>query len=395
MEHNYRERRLRRLRSYVITLGLALLSIASFAIGAISLAERLNPQPLESRPAPIETSAADQQVPAPSPTRAEFTPSPTPPQASDEEPAPESTPPAELGATGLRPNELGEIIILEYHVVGDEEGRWSRTRSNFRRDLEMLYEQGYRLISILDYLDNNITLEAGFTPIVITFDDSNRSQFRLVIGPDGEWVADPDTAVGIFEQFIEEYPDFGHSLTFSILPGADAPNDLFGQADLNGAQLNYLVERGHVLASHTLWHADLTALSKGDVEEQLGRSQAMVEDLVAGYPLRVLTLPYGGYPKELAWAKSGAYNGTEYRHEMILMVGANPAPAPNHVDFDPFYTPRVQATQDEIDRVFGRFNQSPGERYVSDGDPKTITFPNGLNSQLNETTVGDLTLKPY
>ena len=284
---------------------------------------------------------------------------------------------------------------MEYHVVGDEEGRWSRTRSNFRRDLEMLYEQGYRLINILDYLDNNINVEAGFTPVVITFDDSNRSQFQLVIGSDGEWVADPDTAVGVFEQFIEEYPDFGHSLTFSVLPGADPPNDLFGQPDLNGAQLNYLVERGHVLASHTLWHADLRALSKADVEEQLGRAQAMVDNLVKGYRLRILTLPYGGYPQEVAWAKTGSFDGTEYRHEMILMVGADPAPAPNHIEFDPFYTPRVQATQDEIDRVFGRFEQRPEERYVSDGDPRTITFPTELESQLNEGTVGDLTLKPY
>ena len=395
MQQNYRERRLRRLRSYLITLGLVLLSIVSLVIGAIGLAEHLDSQPIASRTAPVQVDVAASQTPTPPQTETGITPTPSPTEAEDQQATPESIPTAEPGTTGLRPNELGEVIILEYHIVGDEEGRWSRTRSNFRRDLEMLYQQDYRLISILDYLDNNINLEAGFTPIVITFDDSNRSQFQLAIGPDGEWVADPDTAVGIFEQFIKEYPDFGHSLTFSILPGADSPNDLFGQADLNGAQLNYLVERGHILASHTLWHADLSVLSKGDVEEQLGRTQAMVGDWVEGYRLRVLTLPYGGYPQELAWAKSGAYNGTEYRHDMILKVGANPAPAPNHVDFDPFYTPRVQATQDEIDRVFGRFKQRPEERYVSDGDPKTITFPNELNSQLNEGTVGDLTLKPF
>ena len=129
---------------------------------------------------------------------------------------------------------------------------------------------------------------------------------------------------------------------------------------MTDAQLNYLVERGHVLASHTLWHADLAGLSKGEVEEQLGRTQEMIEGWVEGYRLRVLTLPYGQYPEDLEWAKSGVYDGTEYRHEMILQVGANPAPAPNHVDFDPYYTPRVQATQDEIDRVFGRFEQNPG-----------------------------------
>ncbi len=395
MQPNYRERRLRRLHSHLITLGLVLLSIVSFTIGAVSLVQRPNIQPIDPGPTPVQTNLTASQTPTPSHIDANITPSPSPSQAADQQATPEPDPPVEPSTTGLQPNELGEVIILEYHIVGDEEGRWSRTHANFRRDLEMLYAQGYRLVSILDYLDNNITLEAGFTPVVITFDDSNRSQFQLVIDPDGDWMADPDTAVGVFEQFIRDHPDFGHSLTFSVLPGADQPNDLFGQADLTDAQLNYLVERGHVLASHTLWHADLSGLSKGEVEEQLGRAQEMIEGWVEGYRLRVLTLPYGGYPEDLEWAKSGVYDGTEYRHDMILKVGANPAPAPNHVDFDPYYTPRVQATQDEIDRVFGRFKQNPEERYVSDGDPKTIAFPNGLRSQLNEATVGELTLRPY
>ena len=63
----------------------------------------------------------------------------------------------------IKANEVGQIMILEWHVIGEKEGRWARTYENFRKDLETLYERGYRLISLRDVLNNNISTEAGFT----------------------------------------------------------------------------------------------------------------------------------------------------------------------------------------------------------------------------------------
>ena len=54
-------------------------------------------------------------------------------------------------------------MVLEWHVIGEKEGRWARTYENFRKDLETLYERGYRLVSLRDVLNNNISTEAGFT----------------------------------------------------------------------------------------------------------------------------------------------------------------------------------------------------------------------------------------
>ncbi|MCL5046884.1 MAG: hypothetical protein M1598_08910, partial [Actinobacteria bacterium] len=47
----------------------------------------------------------------------------------------------------VKPNELGEIIILEYHGIANKEERWARQYENFRKDLETLYNQGYRLLA--------------------------------------------------------------------------------------------------------------------------------------------------------------------------------------------------------------------------------------------------------
>ena len=48
-------------------------------------------------------------------------------------------------AGSLPPNELGRVMILEYHKIDQPEERWTRTPENFRRDLETLYARGYRL----------------------------------------------------------------------------------------------------------------------------------------------------------------------------------------------------------------------------------------------------------
>ena len=62
------------------------------------------------------------------------------------------------GAESLAPNELGRVMILEYHKIDYPEERWTRTPENFRRDLETLYARGYRLIALGDLLDGRIAL---------------------------------------------------------------------------------------------------------------------------------------------------------------------------------------------------------------------------------------------
>src|SRR5581483_5653531 len=51
-----------------------------------------------------------------------------------------ASPPPAPDFERIRPNELGQIMVLEYHEIGDEELRWTRSRENFRHDLEYLYQ---------------------------------------------------------------------------------------------------------------------------------------------------------------------------------------------------------------------------------------------------------------
>jgi hypothetical protein len=90
----------------------------------------------------------------------------------------------------------------------------------------------------------------------------------------------------------------------------------------------------------------------------------------------------GAYPKELGWAISGALNGSAYRHDAILMVAGGAALSPHARGLDPFHLPRIQATEAELGYWISYFDKRGEERYVSDGDPATITVPRGQTAQV-------------
>ena len=46
------------------------------------------------------------------------------------------------------PNELGSIMILEYHRIAEPDGRWTRSPAHLREDLERLWDAGYRSIAL-------------------------------------------------------------------------------------------------------------------------------------------------------------------------------------------------------------------------------------------------------
>src|SRR3712207_7972915 len=86
--------------------------------------------------------------------------------------------------TDLPPNELGRIMVLEYHRTGSPEGEFVRTLENFRKDLQALYQAGYRPVTMRQVLEGNIDIPRGTTPVVFTMDDATRGQFYL--RPDGK-----------------------------------------------------------------------------------------------------------------------------------------------------------------------------------------------------------------
>jgi peptidoglycan/xylan/chitin deacetylase (PgdA/CDA1 family) len=281
------------------------------------------------------------------------------------------------------PNELGQVMILEYHEVGPEEKRWARTYQNFRSDLETLYEEGYRLVSLRDYLDGTIDLPKGYSPVILTFDDSTPGQFRYLEEED-TLLIDPQCAVGILEEFYREHPDFGLEATFYVL----LPHP-FGQPALADEKLRYILEVGMDLGNHTWNHSDLRGLSSSEVSRQLALPVKHVYEVTRGYTLDTLSLPYGSYPiKNIEALASGEYEETAYANKGVLLVGAGPAPSPYSLAFDPLRLPRIQAIQSELDKWMHHFRENPEDLYVSDGNADVVTFPSSQAGRLDAQATG-------
>jgi peptidoglycan/xylan/chitin deacetylase (PgdA/CDA1 family) len=294
-----------------------------------------------------------------------------------------------FAAADGRPNELGRVMILEYHKIDYPEERWTRTPENFRRDLETLYAHGYRLQSLNDLLDGKITVGAGFTPVVLTFDDSSPGQFRY-IERNGTLEIDPKSGIGVLEAFIQERPDFGRAATFFVLPGASRPNRLFDQPEHEGRKLKFLVSRGYEIGNHTLWHANLGKYPEPVVRQQIAEAQQWIQRHVPDYRIRTLALPHGVYPRDVSWALRGTAKGVTYSHDAILMVAGGAAPSPFSRSFDPQRLPRIQAVERDLAYWLDHFTKRPEERFVSDGDPGTVTVPSARRDKLRTDLPGSV-----
>jgi peptidoglycan/xylan/chitin deacetylase (PgdA/CDA1 family) len=287
------------------------------------------------------------------------------------------------GAGPLAPNELGRFMILEYHKIDYPEERWTRTPENFRRDLETLYAKGYRLVNLGDVLDRRIALPAGTTPVVLTFDDSSPGQFRY-LEKNGTLEIDPKCGVGILEAFIKERPDFGRGGTFYVLPGASKPNRLFNQPALEGKKLQFLASNGYEIGNHTLWHANLAKYPEATVRAQVAEAQVWIQRHVPDYKTRTLALPHGVYPSDINWVLRGSAKGTTYSHDAVLMVAGGAAPSPYSRSFDPVRLPRIQAVERDLAYWLTYFDKNPQDRFVSDGDPNSVTVPTAQRDRLRD-----------
>lgn len=289
----------------------------------------------------------------------------------------------------IKPNELGKVLILEYHDVSGKEGRWSKYYGSFRSDLETLYKAGYRPVSLRDFVTNRIDVPAGTSPVVITFDDGTEGQFRYIDGKDGPKV-DPNCAVGIMQDFHSKHPDWKMAATFFVYYPTP-----FRQRQYVEQKLRTIISLGMDIGNHTYTHVNLHTLQDMQAEKEMALSVKEAKRYVPNAIVDAIALPYGMSPNNKALLKSGDYEGQRYENIAALLVGAEPAPSPASKDFSPYRLPRVQAIQSELDKWLGYFKKHPEKRYISDGDPRTVAIPQALKSGLDESNLKDKKVRIY
>jgi hypothetical protein len=281
------------------------------------------------------------------------------------------------------PNENGRIPILEYHLITDHDSRWGRSADHFRRDLKLLYERGYRPITVSAMIDKQFDIPAGMSPVVFTFDDASPGQFSY-IEKNGQLEIDPNSAVGIWIDFNKEHPDWGKRATFCMLPGAAAGHAFFGEKGISGQKsewrlkkVRFLAEQGFELCNHTLWHANLAKYSDAVVQEQIARGVMAIDSAVPGYKVRTFALPLGIWPKNRELATRGVWHDPKsgrdirYAFDAILEVSGPSAPSPYSTQFKPYSLPRLQMVDGELEKELDRLDATK-QRFVAGAEQKKV-----------------------
>lgn len=284
----------------------------------------------------------------------------------------------------LNPNEVGEIMIIMYHYLAEENSEWGRTIESFKSDLKRLYEMGFVTISMEDYINSNFDIPAGKTPVVLTFDDGHITQFKY-IGDGDDRKIDPDCVVGILNDFNEKHPDFGRNAIFYLNGGIP-----FGQSDSYLDKLKYLDENGYELGNHTWNHDSLGTLGAMDTQETIGKTNKYYKDLT-GKHLTSLSLPYGILPtlEAASVVLSGSYEDVEYENKVVLLVGWRPS-WPTYINgYDRSGVYRVQSGDAEVQLTWwlDNYESSSKSRFISDGNKDIITVPKGQLENINKELI--------
>jgi peptidoglycan/xylan/chitin deacetylase (PgdA/CDA1 family) len=292
----------------------------------------------------------------------------------------QTSPPAT--ASSVPANEAGLIPVLEYHRIVKKAGIYDRSPAAFRKDLDRLYKERYRPVALQDVLAGNIDLPAGLSPVILTFDDADATQFRYK--PDG--TLDPDCAVAILQEFEQKHPDWKTKATFYVLP-----ESAFGPAKQRPEKLRILRdEMGLEIGNHTVTHGSLKRMTDAQVQKEIGGAVQKINAYLPDTKVESIALPMGISPKNKALLKSGTYNGTTYANKAVMLVGANPGPSPFSKKFDPMAWPRIQAVEGPSGSTYWLDKlKKPGVRYVSDGDPKVVTVPKSEEKNIASERLGE------
>jgi len=282
-------------------------------------------------------------------------------------------------ARALHANELGEVPVLMYHLISHTNSQFNRTPDEFRKDIADLMADGYYPVNVRDLASGSIDIPAGKSPVAITFDDSSEGQYRIL--PDGS--LDPNCAVAIMNQAAASGGWARRASFFPLIDVTPPDHDIFGQPDLQQQKLRDLVAWGYEVGSHTVTHLNLKKAYPQEASKQLEQSQVTLESMIGGgYQVTSLALPFGEYPANDAILAGGTYQGHAYRYTAALKEAGGPAFSPFSSKFQALHINRIQVTGNTLKSVLALLDKHPELRYVSDGDPTTISAPQNLPAQL-------------
>ena len=317
---------------------------------------------------------------APTPT-ATSTPLPT------NTPLPSATPtvtPVPYYATALvMSGEIQAPVILYHHFAKDSHDPTTTytRRSDFKAELQKLYDAGYSLVSMSSWLDGTFTVPEGRKPLLLTMDDGIFAD-QLYVNDDGT----PSTysGLGMLYEFSQAHPDFGYAASIYVnmgdkYYGDHLVQDWFYVSDGDAWKTKlantmvWALEHNIEIFNHTYTHVDLSLTDNKGISYQLQKNDEVERKFLALVNRsdldeklgNVIALPYGIWPstqdgiqilknyvnpegKPVA-AVLEAYNANEPKLTQSVFSGS----------YDRMSLPRITSTVGSIDWVVANKDQIP------------------------------------
>ena len=211
---------------------------------------------------------------------------------------------------------MNNTIILLYHDVdtpdnptekGDLATRETVVRlEEFESHMKYLASEGYRVLSVKQYLDEQKSGSDRDKDIVLTFDDGHISNHLF--------------ALPVLRQY-------SFSATFFIIA-----NNIGKPYYMGEQEIKELLDCNMEIGSHGLTHSYLTELSHEEIQREVTESRDILEACI-GRPVEIFAYPGGHFNRKVL----ECVKRTGYRAAVSCIVGQN------NQKTDPFLLKRIEA----------------------------------------------------
>ena len=333
---------------------------------------------------PTETIMPDPEIPTVVPP----TDTPLPTNTTTPEP---TTP---LTATVWEQDPI--TVVLTYHQFAANIAKQStglKVRfEDFEHQLNQLYDAGFSLVRLEDWLSGQIIVPAGRRPLILSFDDLYfNNQIRL----DAE-TREPiaESGLGILWRFYQDHPDFGYSAALFINLG----DKLYGNPDDPDWEMQLAetiawgIDHDLVPYNHFFTHPKLDITSAPAILWELEMNDKYLrelltmagrEDLIPGLE-NMIALTYGVWPARGDTKAMLAYKNPEGKPvrlvaEIDTIFLEKYLPAPYDPSFDPFHFPRHVASPEGVDFLVNQADKIPAAAICNLGNVPDALFGNPQN----------------
>lgn len=276
-----------------------------------------------------------------------------------------------------------QIPILNFHrftprLIDEETGTLMQL-NKFKAIIQGLYDAGYSLISVRDYLDGRIVVPEGRKPLILSIDDAYFAN-QLALNEDG--TPSNKSGVGWLYGFAQENPDFGFHVAMFANFGDKYYGNVWrhdwwylgeGWEDDLAKTIVWGMEHNVMPYNHLWRHPDLEQLAEKDILFQALKNDEALRDHLQGAGRgdliaqldNFIALPYGKWPRY----ESGVNTLLSYVDpegkalEAVFEAGYEYKPimalSPFDEEFDAFHIPRMAPVGRVVDFVLENAENLP------------------------------------